>query len=95
MISKSFLYSFLLIYSFLEINIYLFLHVEQISIYYHLDLYLTKITIDKSVLAIDIAKPIWLIYMLITPLMIRGMWNESIRKVPNKQDDKKTIRQHV
>ena len=94
-LSKPFLYSFILVYSFLQINIYLFLHLEQINIYYFVDLYITKITIDKDIYAIDLAKPIWFIYMLITPFVIRGMWNESIRKVPNKQDDKTTIQQHV
>jgi hypothetical protein len=94
-LSKPFLYSFVLIYSFLQINIYLFLQLEQVNLYYFIDLYITDITIDKIIYAIDIAKPIWLLYILITPFAIRGMWNESIRKVPNKQNDKKTIQEHV
>ena len=94
-LSKPFLYSFILVYSFFQINIYLFLHLEQINVYYFIDLYITRITIDKEIYAIDIAKPIWLLYILMTPFAIRGMWNESIRKIPSKQNDKETIQQHV
>lgn len=94
-LSKPFLYSFILVYSFLEINVYLFLHLEQINIYYYLNIYIAEITIDKDIQAIDIAKPIWFIYILITPFIIRGVWNESITKVPSKQDDKKTLQKHV
>ena len=90
-LSKHFLYSFLLTYSFLQINIYLFLYVEQINIYYFLDLYIARIHLDENIYAIDIAKPIWLIYILITPFIIRGMWNESVTKVPSKQDEQENF----
>lgn len=92
---KPYLYSFLLVYSFFEINIYLFLHLEQINIYYFVDLYITRITVDRNIYAIDIAKPIWLIYILITPFIIKGVWSETIRKIPSKKNDTKTIQQHV
>ena len=94
--SKALIYAFVLIYSFAHINIYLFLYMEKISFYYIINLYITEITIDKEIEAIEIAKTIWFIYFLATPFVIRGIWNDKPKtKVLDLKTDKQVVQKHV